>query len=195
MFKVENRKASKLLAYIANKVFKQEWTVLDESEPEHTGETDEHKPHSKKPRRQLCHLDYVLPHRSAISKMVESFSLLSFTDMAESIEAAREEQKVVTYSSDDSLKAAGRKMFDVKTAHVTIIGPEKQRETFTSGFYENVSHSGLAASKTVQHDIAKMAVLTGNTYNDMMSMINFFMNDRAVDGDTMLDQLCVDENR
>ena len=40
-----------------------------------------------------------------------------------------------------------------------------------------------------------MAVLTENTYKDMFSMIDFFMNDRAGDGETMLDALGVEDRK
>ena len=65
------------------------------------------------------------------------------------------------------------KKHDIKTSHVTVIDKEKRRETFTSGFYRNVSHSGISAAKTVQHDIAKMAVITNCEYDDMMTYIDF----------------------
>ena len=57
----------------------------------------------------------------------------------------------------------------MKNIHVTILDDEKNRETFTSGFYPNASHTGKDAAETVKHDVAKMAVLTNNTYRDMDS--------------------------
>ena len=78
--------------------------------------------------------------------------------MAESIENAKANEQVVTYGTDDTTKAAGFKKFDMKTNHITIIGEDKTRETYTSGFYENISHKGIHAADTIRHDIAKMAV-------------------------------------
>ena len=40
-----------------------------------------------------------------------------------------------------------------------------------------------------------MAILTDNSYEEMFEMIDFFMNDRAGDGDTMLSDLGVKEER
>ena len=77
--------------------------------------------------------------------------------------------------------------------HVTITADDKSRETFTSGFYENTSHTGIAAAETVKHDIAKMAILTDNTYEEMLGLIDFFMNDRAGDSDAMLNELGIDQ--
>ena len=97
--------------------------------------------------------------------------------MAESIKNAKSNKHVVTYGIDDIRKAAGFKKFDMKTNHITIIGEDKARETYTSGFYENISHKGIHAADTIRHDIAKMAVLTDNTYKEMEDIIDFFMSD------------------
>ena len=102
-------------------------------------------------------LDYVLPTRKAIRGMVKDYVLLSFTDMAQSMVDAHNDSKVVTYGSDDTIKAAGNRKFDMKTAHITITFESKERESFSSGFYPNVLHSGEASAKTVMHGISKMA--------------------------------------
>ena len=91
--------------------------------------------------------------------------------MAETMIRAKNENKTVTYGVDDTVKAAGFKQFDVKTMHVTVVDEDKNRETFTSGFYENASHSGKSSAETVKHDIAKMAVLTNNSYHEMLNLI------------------------
>ena len=54
--------------------------------------------------------------------------------MAESIEDAHNDGAVVTYGTDDTVKAAGKKKIDMKTNHITIINEEHDRHTFTSGF-------------------------------------------------------------
>lgn len=78
----------------------------------------------------------------------------------------------MTYGSDDTVKAARIKCHDVKTAHTTIIGPQKERESFSSGFYQNISLSGKDAAEILTLDIAKMAVVTNNSFEDM-SLIDF----------------------
>ena len=47
----------------------------------------------------------------------------------------------------------------------------------------------------MQYDIAKLAVLTGNTYESMIDMIDYFMTDRAPDNDRMLDELNIAETK
>ena len=183
VYKVDARQAPDLLVYIANHLFGQEWVALPEKESK------------KEEEEKLMNYDYVLPHRSNIASKLSDFSLLSFLDMAESIENAKANEQVVTYGTDDTTKAAGFKKFDMKTNHITIIGEDKTRETYTSGFYENISHKGIHAADTIRHDIAKMAVLTDNSYKEMEDMIDFFMTDRAGDADTMLNELGIEEER
>ena len=200
VYKVEARKARQLLAYFANKIFKQNWTVapekkIVEDEAEDEAEDEEETVPKKKRRSSLTNLDYQLPHRETVENYISDFSLLSFKDMAESIVNAKAENKSVTYGVDDTVKAAGHKRHDVKTTHITIRDEEKNRETFTSGFYPNASHSGEAAAETVKHDIAKMAVLTNSTYKEILSLLDFFMTDRAGDADAMLDKLDIDAKK
>ena len=139
-FKVDARQASSLLVYIANNLFDQEWVALPE------------KDSKKEEDEKVMNYDYVLPHRSNIASKLADFSLLSFLDMAESIENAKANGQVVTYGIDDTTKAAGFKKFDMKTNHITIIGEDKTRETYTSGFYQNISHKGIHAADTIRHD-------------------------------------------
>ena len=159
------------------------------------GEIQEVETTTKKKRRKLTFLDYQLPDRATVAKYLEDFSMISYTDMAETMIRAKNENKTVTYGVDDTVKAAGFKQFDVKTMHVTVVDEDKNRETFTSGFYENASHSGKSSAETVKHDIAKMAVLTNNIYHEMLNLIDFFMSDRAGDSDVMLDEIGVSAKR
>ena len=47
----------------------------------------------------------------------------------------------------------------------------------------------------MKHDIAKMAVLTNNSYHEMLNLIDFFMSDRAGDSDVMLAEIGVSAKR
>ena len=94
-----------------------------------------------------------------------------------------------------SKRQGGNKKFYIKTGHITIIGNNRKRESFSTEFHLNPSHSGKEAAKTVKHDLAKMAILTSNNYEDMAGMIDYFMNDRAGDGELMLDELDVGKKK
>lgn len=92
-FKVEARKCPQLLAYIANTVFGQEW----ECEKEENADTHNEQPvtPAKKSRIEKRPLNFTLPSRKSIAKMVKSFSILSYQDMAMAIANARTKNQVV----------------------------------------------------------------------------------------------------
>ena len=100
---------------------------------------------------------------------------------------------MVTYGTDDTVKAAGHTRWDVKTAHITIIDREKNRESFSSGFCENMSHSGEKSAHVIKNDIAKMAILTESSYEEMLSYMDFFMSDRASNVTKTLNALGIKE--
>ena len=106
------------------------------------------EPEIKKSRWSIGAYDDVIPSRKTIAHMVKTYALLSFTDMAERIQEAKVNEEIVTYGVDDTVKAAGNSKYDVKTGHITIIGDNKERETFTTGFHENPTCSGVDAAKT-----------------------------------------------
>ena len=79
---------------------------------------------------------------------------------------------------------------------MTIVSKSgSSRESFSTGFHPNVSHCRLDAAFTVKYDIAKLAILTGNTYKEIVQTIDFFITDRAGDNDIMLDELHIEESR
>ena len=168
--------------------------INDVKESNMQNEDSDYNPERKK-RKKLKDLTHQLPDRSTVAKYLADSSLISFADMADCIVKAESEGKCITYGTDDTVKAAGNKRHDAKTTHVTILDDDKKRETFTSGFYQNASHSGKSSAETVKHDVAKMAVLTNNTYRDILAMIDYFMTDRAGDADVMLDELDVPEEK
>ena len=93
------------------------------------------------------------------------------------------------------MKATGKRCHDVKTSHTTIIGLPNERESFSSGFYQNISHSGKDVADIITLDIAKMVVVTNNRFDDMKLMIDSFMNDCAGDADVMLDTMNIESTR
>ena len=126
VYKVDARKAPNLLMYVVNKVFKQKWTVGKEKKTKDEGEeTNTNDQGEVKKRCKLYYLDYQLPDRATIAKVLDNFALLSYADMAEAMIEANKEEKTVTFGMDDTVKAAGHKRFDVKTMHVTIINDDK----------------------------------------------------------------------
>jgi len=58
------------------------------------------------------------------------------------------DDQVVTVGVDDTTKAAGRRLFNVKTDHITVAGPNESQKNFTTGYVENISHSRMDAAMT-----------------------------------------------
>ena len=87
------------------------------------------------------------------------------------------------------------KKYDVKTGHVSVIDEQKKRTTYSTGFTHNSSHSGKDQAENVQHKLAMMAVLAATTPEEVKSAIDFFIKDCSADGNVMLDELGVEEEK
>ena len=131
----------------------------------------------KSGRKEIEYLDYILPTRKSIRKMVAEFSLICYKDIAESIVNANANGQTVSYGSENTIKVARNKKINIKTAKITINSSKKERESFSSGFYPNACHRGLSPAQTIMHDTSKMAFLTNIIYEDMQSIVDIFMND------------------
>ena len=182
VFKIDGMKCPEVLVYIANTLFNQEWKVEEWKVEGSKEEETEDK------RRK----EYVMPSLRTIMRNVSDFALLNQKRAAQAVKEAGKQNKVVTYGTDDTVKAAGHTRWDVKTAHITIIDREKNRESFSSVFCENISHSG-EKSAHIKNDIAKMAILTESSYEEMLSYMDFFMSDRASNVTKTLNALGIKE--
>ena len=200
-FEIEARRSRQVLAHIANsELFQQKWEIKDWEDDiteKHSDNTDMEnnldQPETKKRRRYTGDNTYVLPSRRTVAQYVKDSALLNFKHVADTIIAGKTEANaVVTFGSDDTKKAAGHKTMDVKTGHITIVksdGGVTTRETFSTGYLENVSHSGGDNAAGVQSWLTQMSVLTGVSYQEILDMFDFWMNDRAGDSDASLDEL------
>ena len=54
---------------------------------------------------------------------------------------------------DFTSKTAGNKLYDVKADHITVQGPNMMRRTFTTGYIENIRHSGDNSAKAYTHKL------------------------------------------
>ena len=157
---------------------------------------------NRRPSRDLTH---VLPSRKTLRKRLEDASLLNFQFAAKAIQEANDEGGTVTFGVDDTVKASGFRVHDVKTGRITIVNKKgdlndddksnKPRQTFTTGFLPNISHSGQHSAVNVRTWISQMVVLCEVQYEEMFDFFNFFMNDRASDSDAMLDELGVETEK
>ena len=74
---------------------------------------------------------------------------------------------VVVVGLDDTTKAAGHRMYNIKTDHITIIDPNKQKRTVTTGYTEDASHSGSDGAESYRFRIKCLVALA-----DILSLYN-----------------------
>ena len=67
---------------------------------------------------------------------------------------------VVTVGLDDTTKAAGHKLYDVKADHITISGPDVPCKTMTTGCTENISHSGADGTAVYELKLKYLSVFS-----------------------------------
>ena len=128
----------------------------------------------KKKRRVQSDLTYRFPSRPTRRKYLRYGALLNLKYVAKKI-LNKKDSEVITYGFDDATKAAGFRLFDVKTDHITINSAEMNRETFTTGFTPNLSHSGQDQTTTVKFKLQTLAVLAGEgtSLDDILENIDF----------------------
>jgi hypothetical protein len=70
-----------------------------------------------------------------------------------------------------------------------------EKETLTTGFTPNLSHSGQDQTTSVKFKLQTLAVLAGEgtTYQDIIDNLDFWISDRSADCDIVLDELGIDD--
>ena len=207
VYKVDQRQVAPCLAYIMNTLAGQRWELeREERNAESEGDTEniddtEENNNVKRKRSKLKDLTFVLPSRKSLHQRLEDASMMNFRYVAETIQKTHEEGGTVTMGTDDTVKASGHRVHDCKTGRVTCVSDQVQpdgsskrvRQSFTTGFTANISHSGEHSAVSVKSVIGQMAVLLNVQYEEMHDFLDFFMTDRAGDADVMLDNLGVSE--
>ena len=203
-FSVEQRRVAPLLAYIMNSLAGQSWEApTEESESDLNESESEIEADQKRKRKETRDLTFVLPSRRTLRKKLEDAALLNFKYVAQTIQSTSAKGGTVTAGWDDTIKSAGHRVHDAKTGRVTCTTSEvdeqgkmkKVRQSFTTGFTANISHKGEDSAVSVQSVLAQMAVLCNVKFEEMFDFLDFFMNDRAGDSDTMLDSLGVSDDQ
>lgn len=166
-----------------------------ESSDESDLDDDTKKDQSTGRKRRRSDLDktYVFPSRRCLNNWLEDASYLNLRFAADQL--INKGDNTVTVGTDDTTKAAGHKMYDVKADHITLAGPDQTRKVFTTGYSENTSHSGVDSAKTYQHKLQCLAVLTDSSVEEILSSIDFWMADRAGDNSVMLQTLGIAEDK
>ena len=174
----------KIFADIMNMVVGQEWTIGSETEDENAelSENDivDVENPAKKPRKIEEDLTYRFPSRQTLAAWLKDAAILNLKFMGDVI-SNKEEGTVVTWGTDDTVKKAGHKVFDSKSNHITVKGSNNEKQTFTTGFDPNLSHTGQDSAFSINTKLKMLAVLCSSTVEEMKGHVNFWMGDRADD--------------
>ena len=221
-YKVSDRDLEGVIVDIANMIFDQTWVKCDEgtfyeelssdSDSEVDTEFNKRKLEAceeagmqfespTKKRRVKKNLNCSFPSRATRRSWLRQGAILNLRHLGMSI-AMKSEETVITYGFDDTTKAGGNKVFDIKASNITLDGDGMNRQTFTTGFTPNISHSGQDQSTSMKYSLQTLAVLIREeigdpefSYNDLVEHIDFFMCDRSSDGNIVLDELGVEDSQ
>ncbi|ESO93018.1 hypothetical protein LOTGIDRAFT_162042 [Lottia gigantea] len=189
---------------VANTVFGQQWQVSKtNSDDQDIGEFDDgddvdddyddklDNPGEKR-KRSSKDRTYVMPSRRCLANWLEAASFLNLQMVAQSL--IEKDDNVVTIGLDDTTKAAVHKVIDVKNDHITICRPTGKK-TMTTGYIENVSHTGKDAAKAYEYKLQSLAILADTSLDDIKQHIDFWMTDRAADCSKMLECMEVQSDK
>ena len=195
---------SKVMVRAANMIFGQNWILYNEKtnaddedeeiEKDRADDEDvESDEASNEQREPTSTMPEVFPSRRTIMRYLEDASYLALKYVGQQI--INKGDKVVTVGLDDTKKAAGHRMYDVKADHITIKGPSSKRISLTTGYVENISHSGEDGAKAYEFKLNCLAILAKSTVDELKSEIDFWMTDRAGECEGLLVNLGVDQNQ
>ncbi|KAK6167554.1 hypothetical protein SNE40_021553 [Patella caerulea] len=146
-------------------------------------------------KRSKRDLTFVMPSRKCMSMYLQDASVLNLEMVARKL-TQKNSSTVVTVGIDDATKAAGHRHFHVKTDHITLKDRDSGiRETFTTGYVGNPSHTGESGADAYHYKLQWLAILADTSVNDMKQMIDFWITDRAGDCSTMLEHLGVSDDK
>lgn len=187
---------------IANNVFGQNWSVSEDDadgiqyESSDSDEGMENQPdmqQGRKRKRATADRTFIMPTRKTVDNYVKDAAFLNLEYVAECLRN-KSEDTVVTIGVDDTVKAAGNRLFDVKTDYITIGGPDG-KSSLTTGYTPNMSHSGADAAAAYRYRMKSLAALVDCTEDELLEQVDFWMSDRAGDCATMLRELGINNEQ
>ena len=222
-YKISDRDLEGVIVDIANMVFDQSWVKCDqgtfheELNSDTSDSEDDAEPYKrkleacketgmpfespKKRRRVKNNLNCSFPSRATRRMWLRQGAILNLRHLGRSI-AMKSQETVITWGFDDTTKAGGNKVFDIKASNITLDGDGMDRQTFTTGFTPNISHSGQDQGKTMKYSLQTLAILIREemgdpefNYDDLIEHIDFFMCDRSSDGNIVLDELGIEDDQ
>ena len=206
-YKVSRDDLAGIIVNVANTIFGQSWKAKNEFEDDvdddYENDDSEEKNNAslgdgeclqRKRRRSANDLTYVFPSARCIDKYLQDAAFLNLKAVADAM-IEKEENDVVTVGFDDFTKAAGYGTIHGKADHITIKGPNKKKTVMTTGFIENIGHTGAEGAEGYNYKLKCLAILGNCEVSDLKSSIDFWMSDRAGDCETFLQELEIEEQK
>ena len=194
-YKISDRDLEGVIVDIANMVFDQSWVKCDQGTfyelNSDTDSEDDAEPNKrkldaseetsmpsesptkkmkeivtvKKKRRVKNNINCSFPSRATRRKWLRQGAILNLRHLGRSI-ATKSQETVITWGFDDTTKAGGNKVFDIKASNITLDGDGMDRHTFTMGFTPNISHSGQDQGTTMKYSLQTLAILIRDEMGD-----------------------------
>ena len=167
-FKVSHADISGIIVRSANMIFAQNWqTSSDENvdEDDEVNQSDDDSGDENtatsittliRKRKSVGDLTYIFPSKRCISIYLQDAYLLNTKHVASYL--TNKGDNVIRVGLDDTTKAAGHKMYHIEADHITVYGPEG-KISLTTGFMENISHSGKDSAATYKEKLKILAIL------------------------------------
>lgn len=203
-YKVSYNDLVGIMIKTANMIFGQDWSAspndqelepeLSENDTDVESDEDEDEPRPKKRKSYSGDkLECVFPSHRTIRRYLEDAAFLNLRYVGEFL-LNKDANTVITVGLDDTKKAAGRRLYDVKTDHITAIS-ETERKTMTTGYIENISHAGAEGAAAYKHKLEILALLTGSSCDEILEAFDFWMSDRAGDCEKLVEELNIPNDR
>ena len=203
-FKVSHANISGIIVRSANMIFGHNWQIssdenVDENDEANQSDDDSGDENTAtssitliRKRKSVGDLTYIFPSKRCISMYVQDAYLLNMKHVASYL--TNKGDNVITAGLGDTTKAAGHKINDIKADHTAVHGPDGKK-SITTGFMENISHSGEDSAATYKEKLKILAILGDSTLDEIKNEIDFWMSDRAEDNETFRKNMAIPEHK
>ena len=126
-------------------------------------------------------------------RYVDDASLLNLKYVADKI--LNSQDSTVTVGLYDTTNAAGHRLYDIKTDHITIKSKSENRQFLTTGFIANVSHTGKDGEDGYSFQLKCLSILANCEIKDLKANIDFWMSDRGSELEPLFEKLEIEESK
>ena len=203
-FKVSHAHISGIIVRSPNMIFGQNWQIssdenVDEDDEANQSDDDSGDENTAtgsttliRKRKSVGDLTYIFFSKRCISMHLQDAYLLNMKHVASYL--TNKGDNVITVGLDDTTKAACHKMYDIRADHIIVHWPEGKK-SLTTGFVENISHSGEDGAATYEEKLKILAILGDSTLDEIKNEVDFWMSDRAGDYETFREIMAIPESK